>query len=145
VFWLVMTRSEVDLCIVEPGHEVDVFFDADLSALSRVWLGAESGMNARADWRTALAALTPGFAARAAELSDTDDFVADTALPRRAGRALPPAAGRPAESACCTRGAQNGDLTYGKNCTGADVPLIWLRCMRRTVFLSNSSRRCMVL
>ena len=90
-------------------------------------------------------ALTPGFAARAAELSDTDDFIADTALPRRAGRALPPAAGRPAESACRTRGARNGNLSYGKNCTGADVPLIWLRCMRRTVFLSNSSRRCMVL
>ena len=34
-------------------------------------------MNARADWRTAVAALTPGFAARAAELNDTDDFVAD--------------------------------------------------------------------
>ena len=34
-------------------------------------------MNARADWRTTLVALTPGFAARAAELNDTDDFVAD--------------------------------------------------------------------
>jgi alkylation response protein AidB-like acyl-CoA dehydrogenase len=34
-------------------------------------------MNARADWRTTLAALTPGFAVRAAELNDTDDFVAD--------------------------------------------------------------------
>jgi DNA-binding HxlR family transcriptional regulator len=39
VFWLVMTRAEVDLCIVEPGHEVDLFVDADLAALSRVWLG----------------------------------------------------------------------------------------------------------
>ena len=35
-------------------------------------------MNARADWRTTLAALTPGFAVRAAELNDTDDFVAET-------------------------------------------------------------------
>jgi hypothetical protein len=29
-------------------------------------------MNARADWRTAVAALTPNFAARAAELNETD-------------------------------------------------------------------------
>jgi hypothetical protein len=34
-----MTRAEVDLCIVEPGHEVDLFVDADLAAFSRVWLG----------------------------------------------------------------------------------------------------------
>jgi alkylation response protein AidB-like acyl-CoA dehydrogenase len=34
-------------------------------------------MNVRADWRIVLAALTPGFAARANELADTDEFVAD--------------------------------------------------------------------
>ena len=39
VFWLVMSKSEVDLCIVEPGHEVDLYVDADLAAFSRVWLG----------------------------------------------------------------------------------------------------------
>jgi hypothetical protein len=38
-FWLVLTRAEADLCIVEPGHEVDLFVDADLAAFSRVWLG----------------------------------------------------------------------------------------------------------
>ena len=34
-------------------------------------------MNARADWRTTLASLTPHFAARAAELDEGDDFVAE--------------------------------------------------------------------
>jgi DNA-binding HxlR family transcriptional regulator len=38
-YWLVMERPEVDLCIIEPGFEVDVFVDADLAAFSRVWLG----------------------------------------------------------------------------------------------------------
>ena len=38
-YWLVMERPDVDLCIIEPGHEVDLFVGADLAALSRVWLG----------------------------------------------------------------------------------------------------------
>lgn len=38
-YWLVMERPDVDLCIIEPGFEIDVFVDADLAAFSRVWLG----------------------------------------------------------------------------------------------------------
>jgi DNA-binding HxlR family transcriptional regulator len=38
-YWLVLERREVDLCILEPGFEVHVYVDADLAALSRVWLG----------------------------------------------------------------------------------------------------------
>src|SRR3954469_18052617 len=38
-FWLVMTRPDVDLCIIEPGYEVDLFVAADLAEFSRVWLG----------------------------------------------------------------------------------------------------------
>lgn len=38
-YWLVMERQEIDLCVFEPGFEVDVYVDADLAALSRVWLG----------------------------------------------------------------------------------------------------------
>ena len=38
-YWLVMERPEVDLCIIEPGFEVDVYVDADLASFSRVWLG----------------------------------------------------------------------------------------------------------
>jgi hypothetical protein len=38
-YWLVMERPQVDLCIIEPGFEVDVYVDADLASFSRVWLG----------------------------------------------------------------------------------------------------------
>ena len=38
-YWLVMERREVDVCVLEPGFEVDVYVDADLATLSRVWLG----------------------------------------------------------------------------------------------------------
>ena len=38
-YWLVMQRPEVDLCIIEPGFEVDIYVDADLASLTRVWLG----------------------------------------------------------------------------------------------------------
>src|SRR5690242_13569671 len=38
-YWFVMQRPDVDLCIIEPGFDVDLFVNADLAALSRVWLG----------------------------------------------------------------------------------------------------------
>ena len=41
-YWMVMTRPEVDLCMMDPGFDVDVYVDADLATLSRVWLGDEA-------------------------------------------------------------------------------------------------------
>ena len=38
-YWFVMDRPDVDLCIIEPGFEVDLFVNADLAAFARVWLG----------------------------------------------------------------------------------------------------------
>jgi DNA-binding HxlR family transcriptional regulator len=38
-YWLMLERTEVDLCIIEPGFEVDLYVDADLGAFTRVWLG----------------------------------------------------------------------------------------------------------
>jgi len=38
-YWLVLERPEVDLCIIEPGFEVDLYVNADLAAFSRVWVG----------------------------------------------------------------------------------------------------------
>src|SRR6185436_6190143 len=49
---------------------------AGWGAARRQHQSKESGMNARADWRTTLANLTPGFAARAAQLDESDEFVA---------------------------------------------------------------------
>ena len=38
-WWLILQRPEVDLCLKEPGFEVDLVIHADLAALTRVWMG----------------------------------------------------------------------------------------------------------
>lgn len=38
-FWLLLERPEADLCVADPGFEVDLFVVADLAAFARVWLG----------------------------------------------------------------------------------------------------------
>jgi len=39
VYWLLLQRSGVELCLSDPGFEVDLLVAADLAALTRVWLG----------------------------------------------------------------------------------------------------------
>jgi DNA-binding HxlR family transcriptional regulator len=39
VFWLLLDRTKADLCIEDPGFEVDLHVDADLAAMAKVWLG----------------------------------------------------------------------------------------------------------
>ena len=38
-FWLMLERSACELCLTDPGQEVDVYVTADLAAMARVWLG----------------------------------------------------------------------------------------------------------
>ena len=38
-WWLLLARSEVDLCLRDPGFPVDVVGTADLRTLTRVWMG----------------------------------------------------------------------------------------------------------
>jgi hypothetical protein len=38
-FWLVLQGADVDLCLKDPGYEVDLVVDADLTALTSVWMG----------------------------------------------------------------------------------------------------------
>jgi DNA-binding HxlR family transcriptional regulator len=38
-FWLVLERPAVDLCLHDPGHEVDLYVEADIAAMAGVWLG----------------------------------------------------------------------------------------------------------
>lgn len=38
-YWIVVDRREVDLCLTDPGHAVDVVIEADLRSLTRVWMG----------------------------------------------------------------------------------------------------------
>jgi len=37
--WLILERSGSDVCLNDPGFEVDVYVDADLAAMANVWLG----------------------------------------------------------------------------------------------------------
>src|SRR5262249_61350330 len=37
--WLVASRQEVDVCLKDPGHGIDLVVTADLAAFTRVWLG----------------------------------------------------------------------------------------------------------
>lgn len=38
--WLVLTREDVDVCLKDPGFEVDLVVTADAAAMARVWTGA---------------------------------------------------------------------------------------------------------
>ena len=38
-WWLVLRAEEVDLCLHDPGHEVDLRVEADLRAFTEVWMG----------------------------------------------------------------------------------------------------------
>jgi DNA-binding HxlR family transcriptional regulator len=38
-FWLILERPQADLCVTDPGFEVDLDIDADLKAMASAWLG----------------------------------------------------------------------------------------------------------
>ena len=46
-FWLVVDAA-IDLCLVDPGHEVDLWVYADLKALTQVWMGDQTMREAMA-------------------------------------------------------------------------------------------------
>lgn len=46
-YWLVVD-GEVDLCVVDPGQDVDLRVNADLRALTEVWMGDRTMQDARA-------------------------------------------------------------------------------------------------
>jgi DNA-binding HxlR family transcriptional regulator len=41
-WWLVMTKGESDLCIRDPGFDIDLFVVSDLRTMTEVWLGYTS-------------------------------------------------------------------------------------------------------
>lgn len=41
-FWLVLQRPDADLCLFDPGYEVNLEIDAEVEALARVYLGHAS-------------------------------------------------------------------------------------------------------
>jgi DNA-binding HxlR family transcriptional regulator len=53
-YWLVFDGETVDLCYRDPGFEVDLFSQADLRELTRIWLGHVSISEAIRDGRLRL-------------------------------------------------------------------------------------------
>ena len=39
LWWLVITNGEVDICLKDPGHEVDLFVRCRLESMTRIWVG----------------------------------------------------------------------------------------------------------
>ena len=50
-YWIVVEGQDVDLCLTDPGFEVDVTIDADLRTLTEVWMGDARFVGAVADGR----------------------------------------------------------------------------------------------
>ena len=38
-WWLVVTDDEIDLCVNDPGKEVDVYFTATVKTMADIWMG----------------------------------------------------------------------------------------------------------
>jgi DNA-binding HxlR family transcriptional regulator len=38
-WWLIIQRPDVDLCLKDPGFDVDVVISADAAAMARIWMG----------------------------------------------------------------------------------------------------------
>jgi DNA-binding HxlR family transcriptional regulator len=39
LFWLILEPPQAELCIKDPGYEVDLYVEADLAEMAKVWLG----------------------------------------------------------------------------------------------------------
>lgn len=52
--WLVLDRPQVDLCLRDPGFDVDLWVEADLEAFTRIWMGDLSFAQAQAEARLAM-------------------------------------------------------------------------------------------
>ncbi len=53
-WWLVVDSGEVDLCLEDPGYEVDLAVSSDLQTFTRIWMGDISLASARASGKVKL-------------------------------------------------------------------------------------------
>lgn len=56
-WWIVVTGEEVDVCINDPGKEVDVYFNVDVRTMCELWMGDISYKKAIKDKRLQLMGL----------------------------------------------------------------------------------------
>jgi DNA-binding HxlR family transcriptional regulator len=38
-FWFILEPAEVELCVSDPGFEIDLYVEADLATMARIWMG----------------------------------------------------------------------------------------------------------
>ena len=38
-FWLLLEQGEVDVCLDDPGHEIDLTIQSTVLAMTQIWLG----------------------------------------------------------------------------------------------------------
>lgn len=48
-WWLVAAGEEVDLCVKDPGKEVDVYFTSSVKTMADIWMGENTYRNAMRD------------------------------------------------------------------------------------------------
>ncbi|MGH9090504.1 MAG: winged helix-turn-helix transcriptional regulator [Acidimicrobiales bacterium] len=53
-FWMVADARDVDLCLTDPGREVDLTVEADVRSLTEIWMGDARFADALADGRVTL-------------------------------------------------------------------------------------------
>ncbi len=53
-WWLVVADEDVDVCVHDPGKEVDVYFNVDLRTMCELWMGDVSYKRAIADGKLQL-------------------------------------------------------------------------------------------
>lgn len=51
VFWFLLSKEDVSLCLTDPGFDLNVLVTADLSAFFQIWMGRLSFSDALADGR----------------------------------------------------------------------------------------------
>lgn len=53
-WWLLVKGAKVDICLADPGRDVDVYFSTDLQTMVECWMGDRSYKSAIADGRLKL-------------------------------------------------------------------------------------------
>jgi len=58
-WWIKIKNDDIDLCMDDPGSEVDVYFTSDLRTLTEVWMGDLSLQNAQDSGKLQIVGSTP--------------------------------------------------------------------------------------
>ncbi len=58
-WWIVVTGDEIDVCMMDPGKEVDIYFNVCLQVMCQLWMGDISYKKAIAEGKLQLIGPTP--------------------------------------------------------------------------------------